>query len=285
MTPRRRAACVACACVLLAVACGAIYVRRSTPVRIDAAVDRFRVSERAQARPTSQHADERATPTPPSRERLIPPRPSAAAPPASAPRRPAAGVYVYRTAGWEEADVAGRRDYPDETTMTIRHTNCGYSSRWDVLDEHWTEQDTCLSSRGDVMLRYITYIEQLQHGERHEFICDNGTLSRPDPVAAVGTTWTGRCASESDVATFRGLVVGREPAEVGTTPVDTIHYRVEAAMTGRDRGSSRIDVWVVPTSGLIVRKRSSSTGEAQRAITVRYREEYEISLVSLEPRK
>ncbi len=298
MRPRWRLASLTSALAILVVASTLVLLRGSTPVSVDAAVDRYRAEERRGLSPRGSSSLESDAQS----ELASDPRPSevtaSIAEPAATDgenrslhsRRPGEGVYVYDTSGWEEvesAGIAGRRRYPDETTVTVRHTACGHRQRWDPLEEHWTEAEICLASRGDLLHSYTTYIEYLNYGERKEFRCHEGTLSRPLPSAPRGMSWKGRCVSSADTADFTGTVLGIEVIEVEGSPIKTIRYETEARISGEDQGLSRTHTWTIPNSGLVVRRRSSNSGESDRSPfgRVRYREEYEIELLSLEPRR
>src|SRR3712207_8673916 len=59
------------------------------------------------------------------------------------------GVYTYTTTGYEEVDQPhDRHDYPRQTALTLRHTDCGFVQR---SEEHTSE----LQSRQYLVCRLL----------------------------------------------------------------------------------------------------------------------------------
>lgn len=288
MTRRSLVLPAAIASVTLCLAGGLVFLRDSNPVPLSEAVNRFRASTSSMSsdiqpsRPgvVSEDAFKSAQPS----VTKVPTGTSKAS--ERAPVMPAEGVYEYATSGWEEADVLGgyRRDYPARTSVTVRHQGCGYTQRWDALSEHWTESEACLSPRGDRLIRITTYIAFFHYGERDDFRCEEEALSRPRPADPKGTIWTGRCASDNKTLSFRGSVAGAKTMQVGRRSVDAICYELNGRISGDSRGISHADLCVTATAGTLLWKRSSSSGEGQSPWgSVQYREEYELSLLALNP--
>lgn len=291
--------------LLVVVAAGGFaYLRGgSTPVGVDAAVERFH--EHVE-RPSATSA---ATAEPPSGPSKTEPEaeaepeaeevpsatggaeaPGTAPSAASAPDRPVPdeGVYVYATEGGEEVDVFGgtRHDYPEETTITVRHDDCGLLERWDAIEERWSERLTCPTEAGEELRWTKSYHEFYRQGDVRELVCEPGTLARPATNEA-GTTWTGRCTSDNTETTITGRIVGEETLSVAGEPVRTLHVRIDAEVTGSQNGHSRADVWGDFETGLVVREVSSTSTRGTEPVIgeVHYQESYELELTSLHPRR
>lgn len=204
---------------------------------------------------------------------------------ASEPQRPDEGVYVYTTEGHDEVDALGgrRHDYPAETTVSLRWTDCGVDTRWDVLEERWDEASVCTED-GDRILRALTsYREFLGHGEREEVTCE--VLSLPAD-ATPGSTSTGSCSSTSIEVAIRTTVVERGTITIAGTEVPSVHVHSEATFSGDTEGSQVSDRWYHPDTGLELRgvtdtdvRRDSHAGR------VHYQEHYTRQLSSLTPRR
>lgn len=207
-------------------------------------------------------------------------------PPATAPpSRPAEGVYVYVTDGHDEIDAFGgrRHDYPPETTVTVRHTDCGTHTRWDALAERWDEATTCLDHDGDRQVQAIvSYREFLGHGQRDDLDCEIPLPADPPP----GARWTGACTGEDTDVTLQLTAVGRETIPVEGTSVETVHIRIDASFSGRTEGRQTSDRWYTPDTGLDVRTHTTTDVQSDGPTgPVHYRERVQRQISSLQPRR
>lgn len=291
-------AAVAAATMIAGTASVFVYLRAApTPLSVDDAIERFRSSRSSggpatpEPSPPGPEAGERsrASRGTVGRAASTPPPASAPPPPEGADPLPAEGVYVYDTDGWEDVDVVGgqRHDYPERTTVTIRHDGCGLVERWDALEERWDERETCPRRGGGTWLRgFRSYHEFFRHGDMREFVCEEGSVASPASKRP-GATFSGRCTSGTTEASYTGEVVGRDVLTVGGERVETLHVHVETEISGEQTGSSVRDVWGDPRTGLVVRERSKIVSHSQQPVfgQTRYREEYENKLTSLEPQR
>ena len=196
---------------------GLVFLRGAQPISIDEAVRRFRDKQ-------ATDVDVKVGPTRPSRSTDHPavrlgstatktsPKVSTsrAAGSPDAPTLPREGVYVYETSGWEQVSIpGGRHDYPDSTTITLRHEGCGVITRWDALVERWDERETCPSAEGEHLRSLTSYHEFFRHGERLTYRCRPGSLARP-ASSQNGGRWSGTCNTDESTAKFQGVVIGRE---------------------------------------------------------------------------
>lgn len=199
--------------------------------------------------------------------------------------RPAEGVYVYATDGHHEIDAFGgrRHDYPSETTTTVRHTDCGTHTRWDVLDERWDEASTCLTDDGDRQLwSIVSYREFLGHGQRTDLECD--LLLPADPAA--GARWNGTCTGQDTDVTLQMTMMGRETVTVGDRTAETVHIRMEAVFSGSTEGTQASDRWYLPSNGLEVRTHTVTDVHSQGPTgRVHYQEQVRRELRDLEPHR
>jgi hypothetical protein len=290
--------------LILVAAGGVVHLRRApAPLPVDEAVRRYRQSQliaspdpaaaptpsadaAAQPAETQRSAASRRSQSRGTPGSAVSPAPKAA--PTSG-QLPKPGVYSYRTSGGEQVDVLGgsRHDYPATTTVTITHEGCGYSQRWQPLEQRWDERRICPGPSGDLLRTIDSYHEFFRDGDRRTFTCDPTTLTRPPASAPPGTSWQGKCVSGPTTAINRGSVVGRERIDVAGASIETIHIRVDVQVSGDQTGSSRVDGWAIPETGLVVREIATTTTDSQQPPfgNVRYHEEYEIVLLSLEPRQ
>jgi hypothetical protein len=204
-----------------------------------------------------------------------------------ASRRPTPGVYVYDTVGDERIDALGgtTHTYPAQTTMTVTYTECGYRVRWDVFQERFDELDLCITQEGESVDRTRQYRQFFGISNDRTYQCDSSALVQVDPPV-FGETRTTPCTSPASDAEIRVTVIGLETITVGTAEVDALHILLETTLGGDVRGTSSLNYWTDPETGLIFRRESTVTSDADSPIGVtRYDENYTVQLVSLEPQR
>lgn len=196
------------------------------------------------------------------------------------------GVYAYLTEGFEATNALGgaRHDYPEETPVTMRRTACGWTQRWQPLNERWDESALC---RGDGSLdvhRFTTYHEFFQRGQQQQFDCPPGSaVHRKD--AAPGATWSWRCTAGASAIDTVVTVVGPEPVVVEGQEVPAVRVRYESTMTGGNRGTQVQERWI-RADGLNLRIKTDIDTEADSPFgAVHYEEHYVITIASLRPRR
>src|SRR5688500_7216726 len=242
MGARIRMALVAVA-VLQAVTGGALLYLRQGPdvVTVDDALRALRAGTRTQplvkdpSAPGSSDAAAADAPRPEAPPEAAPTAPAAAggqpAPSsqvASGPAaKPADGVYTYATKGYEETDALGgaRRDYPDKTAATIRPGSCGWTFRWQPLEQRWDESDHCQEAGGVSIRRFTNFHEFFKRTDRGDFTCPEGSIVLPrDPKP--GQTWSWGCSGPKGTVKVISTFVGVETLDVGGSRVeaDHVHY-------------------------------------------------------------
>ena len=204
----------------------------------------------------------------------------------SAPRRPEPGVYVFDTVGEERVDALGgtSHEYPAETTITITPTECGYRSRWDALRERWDETDLCVNDGGESIKSARQYHEFFGWANNRVYQCDPDHLIRLYPPRP-GDRRSVICSDQESTTEMVVTVVGTEDVVVAGVAVPALHVTVETRVTGSVRGNTELDYWADPETGLVLRRHSIVSTDADSPLgTTKYEEEYTIELRSLEPR-
>jgi len=304
---------VAVALVLIAGASLAWMRQPPDPVTVADAVSRFRDATTSTSEavtpgpvdvtaPLAASADTPATTAPPQAgadvdadpasgaNPTVEPAPAPPSPEDAPTALPADGVYVYDTSGFEETDALGgvRRDYPSQSTLTVQHTDCGWTMRWQPLNERFDEWAACAEGAQRTMERYTTYHEFYGKGQRDDFDCvQNGQRSQWLPAAREpGTTWTWHCENETSAADSAASVVAIETIDVGGTVVEAVHVRYDNTLSGGNDGRQVLEFWCHPDTGLPVRmvQQIDVRGDSPFG-KINYREEYTLELTSLEPQR
>ncbi len=210
------------------------------------------------------------------------------------PRR---GVYTYRVDGWEAATGFGRRDYPEEATLTA-HRDA------DDLDDDEIVFDIELSSQHEereiVAYRSDAVAFTFEGGsvtfgprtETSEAEYEPPMVQIPLPLAE-GEVRTGTSrAVDSDGDTVRTedwevRVQGRERIETGTGAVDT--WVVTIDRQTRPGSSEQVErhrtYWYDPQRQLWVRWYEEMHGERDMGpVTFTYDTEYTATLEAFDPR-
>ena len=255
--------------VLAAVGAGVLVVRSrdaATPVAVDDALDQYRASSTTGGNAPSRPAD---------------------GPHTAELRPPSQGVYSYRTTGHDQIDILGgsRHDYPELTTITVSAIDCGVRTRWQPLEQRWDEADWCYGSEG------ITSPAERIHHEFFGFADDRSWECGPDALAlpvdpAPGDEWSLSCTSGTTVSPETARVVGFAELEVDGTPVRTVHIRFESSREDENAGTTVHDDWLVPDTGLLVRREATVDSRSESPVgTATYREQVTLELESLAPQR
>lgn len=244
----------------------------------------FRVATRESSEPASiGRAVDRFRAQPPAARAL---------PPALRGRAPAPGVYVYATRGFEVTHVLGtrRHPYPPQTTIAVTAApgrRC-LQVRWDVLATRWDAVVTCArggAARGWRLLTQSEGHEFVGHVDRRTYRCPPASTTLPASLAP-GATWSSTCTIEGTVTADRGVVVGARTVRVAGTPVETVLLRVRTRVSGDTVGAGTTSSWVLPRSGLLVRRTIANASTTQTIVGgVRYEERATLALTSLRPRR
>jgi hypothetical protein len=259
------------------------------PVALSTAVDRFRRSARDPGAPIVAATVTAPSSAPPPTAGATAARSSAGRAPtgASGPgalRTPTPGVYRYRTVGREDTNAvggAGHR-YPDTTTVTITAAPCGFTMRWDGLEQRWDSWTVCVTNRE----LYVTS-ETFKHAffgvsDQRTYACTRAQL-RPGPEAP-GTRVGGRCAGAGDTAVWTGQVVGVEQLRIEGVSVPALHTRIVEHLSGNTDGDRSWDDWWSIDAGLLLRRRWTVVGDSSTVFGgAHYTESVALDLLSETP--
>lgn len=200
---------------------------------------------------------------------------------------PEEGVYTYATDGSESIEALGgaHHEYPDRTTITVRHSDCGYTSRWEPLRERWEEFDICRDDHRARMRTITLYHEFFERGVRHDYACgEDATIAevRSEP----GTRWTWECHSEGGSMRTVVEILGFGIRDVGGTPVEAVQVRIHNTMDGDTRGTRQAEVWYDRWSGLELHGVYHTDTMVDTPMgSTRYVERIERSLTDVRPRR
>jgi hypothetical protein len=219
--------------------------------------------------------------------------PTAAAPPA--PPLPSAGVYVYATTGHEGVDAlsGSSHTYPEETTVTLTIGDDGcVHTRWDALRQRWNDETVCRRGRRWMLKEKTVFHSFFRQSERRHFVCDADSVALPARLIP-DTTFNAACTSGGGSQSGRsteaitGTVIGDEQLAIDGRMVDVIHIRYEMEIAGESSGHNQLDRWIWRDSPpLVVLETSRQTTTSETVIgDVHYDEDYELSVLSLEPRR
>jgi len=257
----------------------------TTKISVDEAVGQFRdtavpTSATTTSATTTTAASTTAVPT--TAARTV----TTTTAPVSPVVRPATGVYLYTTTGFDSVDAltGARHNFPATTTVTISAAGCGVDVRWNTVRERWDEWQWCPQGRGIETVAYRSFHQFFGVSSGTSYQCAGDAL----PIDAhPGSTWTMVCRQgNSDTSRFVGHVIGRQPVKVGTTSVNALRIRYDIAVSGVSAGTKFIDRWIRPDDGLVLREDSGTDTVQSTALgKVHYRERYTIVLQSLVPRR
>lgn len=225
-------------------------------------------------------------PAPTAAGRSSPTTRAPGASPAPRPPREGEGVYPHATKGYEETDALGgsRHDYPSETPVAHRRTDCGLITRWQPLKERWDESSFCQVDQALEIRTFTTYHEFFQKGDQQNYRCPPGSVvfDRREPA---GASWMWNCDTGNASIDTQTTVVGVEPMTIEGVTMDTVHMHYESRLSGATAGTQVQDRWIEPNSGFVVRIKSDLTAQTDGPFgRVGYEEHYELRMNSLKPR-
>lgn len=208
---------------------------------------------------------------------------SSSSPAAGMPTVPAAGVYVYRTTGSESVDAMGgdSHTYPSPTTITVRPTACGYDLSWIPVEGRSDVTSLCSVGGGWQEAGAVNVHEFFHISDGKTFVCDPGTWYVP-PTAT--TSWTSACHAEDMTSTRTSHVVGTETVTVGDRDVAALHVHVDEVVSGASTGSTQLDLWLDPTTALLLQQLSTATTANDTVVGhVSFQETISLQLQSMTP--
>lgn len=210
-------------------------------------------------------------------------------PPALRGRAPEPGVYVYATRGAEVSHVLGtrRHGYPARTTITVSATPAGcLRTRWDVLATRWDATVAC--PRPDGSRRLVSQSESHEfagHVDERTYVCTPDSSALPAALRR-GATWSSRCAIEGTTTADRGVVVGPRTIALDGRRTRTVLLRTTTRVSGETLGTGTTFTWVLPRTGLVVRRTIANASRTDTIVgTVPYEERATLALTQPRPRR
>jgi hypothetical protein len=193
-------------------------------------------------------------------------------------------VYTYDTSGYEETDALGgtRHTYPAQTTVTVQAAGCGWSLRWQPLEERWDELRLCDEADGRALISITTFHEFFRRTQRQDNECPPGSVYSP-ASAEPGWATTFTCSGSFGSVAFATQVIESEEVLVAGAPITglLIHYDVQ--FSGSNRGAGAFDEWV-DARGVVLKRVWDLDVETDSPFgTVHYAEHYSITLSSPDP--
>jgi hypothetical protein len=193
-------------------------------------------------------------------------------------------VYRYRTVGREDTNAVGGagHSYPDVTTLTVTADPCGFTMRWDGLEQRWDSWTVCVTHRE---LHVVS--ETFKHSffgvsDQRTYACTRAQL-RPGPEAS-GTRIGGRCEGAGDTAVWTGQVVGVDELRIDGALVPALHTRIVEHLSGNTDGDRSWDDWWMIDTGLLLRRRWSVVGDSSTVFGgAHYTETVALDLLSQTP--
>jgi hypothetical protein len=213
--------------------------------------------------------------------------PARTLPPALRGRAPTPGVYLYATRGSEVSHVLGtrRHAYPARTTISVSATPAGcVRIRWDPLA---TRHDATLACpRADGSWRLISQSEEhefARHVDRRAYVCTPGSTWRPARLTA-GARWSSRCAIPGTTTADSGSVLGRRTLLLDARRTSTVLLRTTTRVSGETTGAGTTFSWVLPRTGLVVRRTLANASRTETLVgPVAYEERAALTLVRSAP--
>ena len=210
-------------------------------------------------------------------------------PPALRGHAPEPGTYVYATAGAEVSQALGtrRHAYPPRTTITVTapSAHC-LRTRWDVLSTRWDAVEACRRVDGGWQL--ISQSESHEfagHRDERSYRCTPASTWRPAHLTT-GTTWSSSCAIEGTTTADASTVVGSRTLAVAGRPIHTVLLTTRTRVSGDTTGTGTTRTWVVPATGLIVRRTIANASSTDTLVgDVPYVERATLRLTSRRPRR
>lgn len=218
-----------------------------------------------------------------------------ALPPALRGRAPEPGVYRYATSGFEVSHVLGtrRHGYPSLTTMTVSATPTGcLRLRWDVLATRWDgllacrRPDTAAGGGGGWRLVFQSEEHEFAgHVDRRTYRCTAASTYLPSAVRP-GASWSSHCAIPGTTTADSGVVLGPRMLVLDGRRTRTLLLRTTTTVSGDTVGAGTTFTWVLPRSGLVVRRTFANASATGTVVgSVRYEERATLALDTARPQR
>jgi hypothetical protein len=168
--------------------------------------------------------------------------------------RPPAGVYRYRTSGYERIDRFGvERAYPAETVRVVTwRGGCRWRETVPIFTQHVETYDFCATGADADDFAYSTSLTYFLVPGVQRFACAP-TGRRLLAGHRAGATRSWRCVEGTSASANTTVYVGPETVQTGAGPVAARHVRLITALSGQSSGGAVRDLWL-DRDGLVVRE-------------------------------
>ncbi|HEX6971465.1 MAG TPA: hypothetical protein VF234_04545 [Limnochordia bacterium] len=205
---------------------------------------------------------------------------------ASAPI-PAFGVYRYRTNGSESIDTTAfstAHNYDGVSTIILTPTRCGVMEHWQPLTERWSEGNLCVGADSTHVIWVRDFHEFFERSKEVSYDCSGGEAPYSMQLRA-GDRWQTRCESDQGTIISRVRVIGIEKVPVAGEPIEAVHLRAGATLSGDPDGSDLRDSWIRRSDGLLLRRVDHSKAHVDVSGGGDFEEEYDLRLLSTQPQR
>jgi hypothetical protein len=168
--------------------------------------------------------------------------------------RPPAGVYHYRTSGYERVDRFGvERAYPPETVRVISwRGGCRWRETVPIFTQHVETYDFCAAGADAEDFASSTSLTYFLVPGVQRFACaPTGRRLLAGRPPGASRSW--RCVEGASASANTTRYLGPATVQTGAGPVATRHLRLVSALSGRSSGAAVRDLWLDP-DGLVVKE-------------------------------
>jgi hypothetical protein len=168
--------------------------------------------------------------------------------------RPPAGVYHYRTSGYERVDRFGiDRAYPAETVRVISwRGGCRWRETVPIFTQHVETYDFCAAGTDAEDFASETSLTYFLVPGTQRLACapvGRRLLAGRPP----GATRRWRCVQGASVSANTTIYVGPATVQTAIGQVATRHLRLITALSGQSSGGAVRDLWLA-SDGLVVKE-------------------------------
>lgn len=199
---------------------------------------------------------------------------------------PPEGVYTYDTSGREslEGPLSETHTYPSESAITVTHTPCGFSWRWDVFERRSDVSNWCWTDAGIIETNTSTDHIFFKVHDKRAFECKPPAVVMPSQIPASNLPGA-VCEGGDTINTKTVEYLGTEELTVGGEKVETVVMKNVDVASKKSTGQSAVTMWLRRTDGLVVKmRREADIGNDSIIGKIHYVEDITLTLKSLAPK-
>lgn len=199
---------------------------------------------------------------------------------------PPEGVYIYDTTGREslEGPLSETHTYPSESAITVTHTTCGFSWRWDVFERRSDVSNWCWTDAGIIETDTSTDHIFFKVHDKRAFECTPPAIVMPSKIPA--SNLPGAVCEGGDTVNTKSVeYLGTEELTVGGEKVETVVMKNVDVAGNKSTGQSAVTMWLRRSDGLVVKmRREADIGNDSIVGKISYVEDITLVLKSLSPK-